>query len=140
MARLVLLSFANNAEAENFARHAVQNNGTAINTIVPSSAKVEWVCGMPTRSCECSQQAAATKRRRRNRGGTSSDGYRKGTTFGWWVHANCGRVSRMVLERFITYKLTDAYDLLPTILGDPDRVPNDSRQYGYQVDRGKTKR
>jgi hypothetical protein len=135
MARLVLLSFPSNKAADAFVRMAVENEGTAINTVLPSSATVEWVAARPTRPCECAVKLPSgrnVRRGRRTKGHT--DGWHMGRHYGWWLH-QCGRVSRMAIDRFAINMIGGNYDLLPEILGDPEREPNDMRQFTLGVDR-----
>lgn len=136
MARLVLLSFDSNADAELIVRQ-LQDGG-----VLPGDPTVEWVLGKPTRSCECALKAdPVARRKRRGVGRTSKDAFTKGRKLGWWLHAACGRPTRMVVERFTTNLTNGHYDLLPEILGDPERVPNDTRMYaGDWVENQRTRR
>lgn len=127
MARLVLLRFKDNAEAEFVVRHLVENAEQGISTALPSTATVEWVVAQPVSHCQCNIVASPKRRSRRARAG--NEGFSKSLHYGWWVHPLCRRVSKMVKERFTAHMTNGAYDLLPEILGDPNRVPNDQRQF-----------
>jgi len=130
MARLVLLSFKDNAEAERLAQNLTENEGD-ISTVIPCTAHIEWVIAQPTKACQCglSEQPVKRSRRRKGLNRTSADAFSKGRRFGWWCHATCHRVSRGVLERFVANLTNGNYDLLPEILDDPERVPNDMRRF-----------
>jgi hypothetical protein len=127
--RLVLLSMTTD-DAEQFAKEWAEGD-TAIDYAPLSKAQIEWVIAEPTVACECSQVAEYTGRRRRKNNGSrkSSDGFTKTQHFGWWVHANCGRVTRLVKEHYVSGLTNGAYDLLPEILDMPDATPNDLRSW-----------
>lgn len=134
MARLVLLSFANNAEAERFVRE--MEPGTATDEYPETigeavwHATVEWVVARPTNPCNCAMAPAGSdaRKRRRRLSRTSRDAFTKGKRFGWWLHAACKRPTRLVIEKFATNMTNGAYDLMPEIIGD-GREPNDLRRY-----------
>ncbi len=127
MARLVLLSFKSNEEAEILARIVCDPEAYVDVPDLLVNAEVEWVIGRPVNACECSQTRKAPGRR----GKKVTSGWTKGQKYGWWIHPvkGCGRVSRLVLERFVANLTGGAYDLLPEILDEPERVPNDPRKF-----------
>jgi hypothetical protein len=141
VARLVLLRFDSNEAAELFARvlsdPETNGPGMDVNDLL-YGVKPEWVIGMPTKACECAQ----TRPSKRQRGGHKVEGWTKGKTYGWWIHPvkGCGRVSRLVLERFIPNLTNGAYDLLPEILDEPDRIPNDMRRFHDTYENVRTRR
>lgn len=122
--RLVLLSFEDYKEGEAFTRKVTSGDGP--------QATVEWVIARPTAPCKCARTQAVTKRRirqtRRDRGSTD-DGFTMRQDWGWWVHAKCLKPAKMVVDRFTTNLAGGSHDLLPKILGEPNRVPNDLRKF-----------
>jgi len=131
MARLVLLSFKDNSEAEEFARGIALTGTVSCDIGGTKKADVEWVIAQPTKACQCGLSEQPVKRSRRRKGinRTSADAFSKGSRFGWWCHATCHRVSKGVLERFVANLTNGSYDLLPEILDDSERVPNDMRRF-----------
>jgi hypothetical protein len=129
MARLVLLRFGNNAEAENFVKEMFSEGGIGLS----SHTRVEWVLAQPTKPCTCNiaQQPGRKSRRKR----TEGSGFTKTRHFGWWVHAACRRPSKLVIDRFTRNLTNGHYDLLPEILAETDMhpvdipQPNDTRQF-----------
>jgi hypothetical protein len=73
MARFILLEFANDTEAEDFA-------GAVLSTKLESSWKTMKLWGIfqkPTKFCECVG------------GRKTASGYTRGIKYGWWVCAKC---------------------------------------------------
>jgi hypothetical protein len=130
--RLVLLSFPNYKEGEEFARQVASGGVLGGTPVMPVNATVEWVAARPTVACKCAQTKAVSKRRIRNsrRDRNSTDnGYTMRVDWGWWIHAKCMKPARLVVEHFATNMIGGSYDLLPKILDDPDRKPNDLRKF-----------
>lgn len=124
MARAVLLRFDDNVEAEAFVRDMYQQQADSV-------ATVEWVAGIPTKTCECNVQQSSGRRRTRRSVRKEGEGFTKGRRFGWWVHAACGKVMAPFSRAFTRNMINGSYDLLPEILSDldPDRKPNDNREW-----------
>ncbi len=129
MARVVLLSFEDNATADSFVRQVVTNN--YVWQLPPSgdvtdgravACKVEAVVAKPTKGCRCSYSTPETRRRRTSRSSKREQfGWSRSLMYGWWVCGKCGRTSPMVVRHFVSGMLHGANDLLPKILriGDP---------------------
>ncbi len=134
MARIVLVEFADNAEAENFVRQTAEVNrvakivgitespdGAPVETISWIDAKVAAVVAKPTAWCTCAVPQAVGRRR-----GKRESGWTRGTTFGWWLCVHCHKPSKAMVVHFVTTMLAGANDLLPKILGTgPATNPND---------------
>jgi hypothetical protein len=135
MAKRAVLLTMNQRDAELFVK-ALEGKfddftGGDFETVL-AHTKVEWVVAVPTVPCTCAAQPQARRKARRsgvNR--TSVDAFTKTEHFGWWVHAirGCRKPYRMVIEKFTTNMTNGSYDLLPEILGDPNREPNDNRRW-----------
>lgn len=121
MARLVLLSFKDNGAAEEFVRQAVSPDGIGLS----SDTHVEWIIARPVSHCQCDMPGPKQPARKLRKKG---EGWTQGKRFGWWLHPACGRVSKMVKERFVAHLTNGYFDLLPEILGTDDE-PNDVRRY-----------
>jgi hypothetical protein len=138
--RLVLLSMEK-AAAESLVRTLAANDGTHRPAMaLPKSCNVEWVIAAPTLACRCAISETSGRGRRSRRQRVDGSGWTKTRHFGWWVHAACGKVSRLVVDRFIPNLTNGSYDLLPEILNDPDRTPNDIRRFGDPDENWRTKR
>lgn len=119
MARIVLLEFANNAEAETFVREMALTHDN--NRPVPP-ATVAAVVAKPTAWCKCNVEPSYGRRR-----GKRESGWSRGTSFGWWLCIHCHKPSRPMVTHFITNMLAGANDLLPRILGTGDAKTPDQR-------------
>lgn len=88
MAVYVVLEFDDETEAHCMVREIVKGGLVMVpgkypdESLAMGDAKVYGVWKKPTKYCEC---ASAGKR---------DGGYTRGTTFGWWVHAPCGRPTK----------------------------------------------
>jgi hypothetical protein len=113
MARLILLYVKDNdaaeeivkqslhlAEAERISGHEMAEFGT----LVASYSTVEWMIARPLVWCRCLKA-----------GKNHQWGWAKTKRFGWWVHSECNRSSRMVVEKYVTNLLNGHNDLLPEL-------------------------
>lgn len=71
MARLVVLRFENDEEAEQFITQVKRG-------VMAASCTTEMMVQTPTLFCNCAYRG---------------DGWRRGEKRGWWVHAGCGKPS-----------------------------------------------
>jgi hypothetical protein len=124
MARVVILSFKDNAAAERFVELTlgVQDDATVplaqaisgIGAIVGSSAKVEALVAQPTLACRCKRVL-------------KGDSY-KTKRFGWWVHRGpkdqpCNRPQMAIVRNFIKNLYVGYNNLLPEIIAKRAEQP-----------------
>lgn len=144
MARVVLVTFPDNRDAERFVREVTHYGGvytdpdSAIDENwsaspyseeqVTRKAIVEAVVAKPVKYCQCAQEAITTGRRRRS-GKSRMVGWSRGTRFGWWLCGSCRKPSKAIVTHWITSMLVGANDLLPEILGDGKAISAMDRYY-----------
>lgn len=80
MAVYVVLAFDNEEEAKKFVGGTIQSK-VVVDYVTEEAMKVEvyGVYKKPTQFCTCIS------------GGKRDGGYRRGTNYGWWVHAACNK-------------------------------------------------
>lgn len=105
MARVVILSFENNAAANKFVKdlNASQNSDEVASSkvaemglIAMSYSKLEALLARPTLACECTKGLGIRSQQYK-----AVAGFGKTTKFGWWVHSACKRPTKLVVDRFI---------------------------------------
>ena len=121
MARLVLVSFKDNEAAESFCKLVAQSDDvhkegwsdhvTELGVLLSAYGKLEWMIARPLAWCRCRGHA-------KNR----QMGWSKTRRFGWWVHTECNRCSRMVVEKFVSNLLNGNNDLLLELRPKPEPV------------------
>lgn len=103
MARLVVLEFPDNEDAEAFVY------GIDAGAIGPGPAGVQVaaVYARPTKFCTCTTGFGMKQKQ-----GKMAGGFTRTRKYGWWVHAVCGKPTQMWTENF-QMNLINAKDLLP---------------------------
>lgn len=110
MARVVILSFENNAAANKFVKdiNALQNDGASpgaqvdkdeilrVGLLAATYSKLEALLARPTLACECTKGLGIRSQQYK-----AVAGFGKTAKFGWWVHAACGRPTKMVVDNWI---------------------------------------
>lgn len=114
MARVLILSFKDNAAAEAAVRQLLDaedptqtgwgDKAAVLGTILAASAKVEAVIARPIAMCRCPGS-----------NDDKSGQYRKTARFGWWVHTKCNKTPPSVVRDFITNMYVGKNNLLDEI-------------------------
>ncbi len=117
MARLILLAVKDNEVAEQFVKdlwhlQEIRHTDVSVDSrefmelgvLVAAYTNVEWMIARPMNHCRCT-----------GHGKNRQWGWTKTRRFGWWVHANCNRVSRLVMLNFVTNLLNGHNDILPEL-------------------------
>jgi len=107
MARYVVLSFEDNADADSFLQHDNLEH-------VEGSWKVEGLFAKPTMFCESSGSGGC-------RTGKRFSSWFRGAKYGWWVCVGCGRPTSLASdEQRMRACVGQGVNLLP----DAEDVPN----------------
>lgn len=127
MARVVILSFENNSAAVKFVREVnrVQTDDTSdhqdiarIGLLAATYSKLEAFLARPTLACACKHGLGIRSQQYK-----AVAGFGKTPKFGWWVHAACGRPTKMVVDRFISnLTISGGNNLLHQILTPKEPV------------------
>lgn len=112
MARIVILSFSDNSEAEEFVRSSP--TGTRM--------RIEAVVARPTSWCRCPATNLGSRRRRSSK---RESAWQRGKRFGWVLCIHCRKPSEAAVRHFITTMLAGCNDLLPEIFGGESIAPHD---------------
>ena len=128
MARLLLLSVKDNDAAEAIIKLVLQSDDVhkegwgdhvaELGTLISAYSKLEWVVARPMNYCKCGPGVHKNRQM----------GWTKTRHFGWWVHTKCNRVSKGVMQKFVTNMLNGSNDLLPeyrAALEPPAEVRNE---------------
>jgi len=124
MARVIILSIEDNAEAEDFARWLLEGKAPTAEAegdlpVVPPGAKIEAMIARPTVGCRGPHRVPGRLR--------SEHGWTRTQRFGWWVCSVCKKPSPMVVRNFID-NMTGGYnDLLPELSGGEPKPPRHMR-------------
>ena len=130
MARVVILSFADNDAAERFIDLTLSVQGSdrnwhefsEIGAIVGSMSKVEALVARPTMSCPC----------RSVRKGDSH----KSPRFGWWVHNPCNKPQKEIVRNFIKNLYVGYNNLLPEIVAKRAKQVGNEQTFTYPNEYG----
>jgi len=119
MARILVLSIADNAEAEWFAKRLLENQELRISTLMPSSTRIEAMIARPTVACRGPHRVQGKIK--------SQMGWTRTVKFGWWVCGICKKPAATVVRDFVENMLGGYNDLLPTLSGGEPRPPRHMR-------------
>jgi hypothetical protein len=112
MARLLLLYVKDNDAAEAITKLILQSDDvhkegwgdhvSELGTLISAYSKIEWIIARPLAWCKC------TKSGKNNQWGWSNT-----KRFGWFVHSECNKSARFVVEKFTSGLRGTNHDLLP---------------------------
>jgi hypothetical protein len=121
MARVIILSFDDNAAAERFAKHVMEGQRLGLGTMTPSQGvQVEAMVARPTVACRGPHRVPGKLK--------SQMGWTRTIKFGWWVCSVCNKPAPAVVRDFIQNMLGGYNDLLPTVTGGEPRPPKHIRR------------
>jgi hypothetical protein len=119
VARTILITFADNKAAAEFARDfASAQKTTCSGTMIHiEGVTMDAMIARPTLYCRCTPTM-----RRRGRQKELGD-FTQAEKFGWYIHALCQRPTKYVVEHWLQHRIAGNKDLLPGVLGRGESVP-----------------
>jgi hypothetical protein len=119
MARIIILSIPDNAEAEDFARWMLDRDGREDQPVVPPGATIEAMVARPTVACRGPHRVPGKIK--------SQMSWTRTVKFGWWVCGVCKKPAATIVRDFVENMLGGHNDLLPTVTGGEPRPPKHLR-------------
>jgi hypothetical protein len=120
MARVIVISIPDNAEAERVAKRILENSLEGLSTLLPPSATIEAMIARPTTYCRGPHRVPGKLR--------SQMGWTRTIKFGWWICNVCKKPAPAVVRDFIANMVGGNNDLLPTVTGGEPKPPKHIRR------------